>query len=66
MLSCKDVSKLLSDRLDRKLGFTERVRLRLHLAMCSACSRVEGQLGFLREALSRLARPTDRDQSDRK
>lgn len=60
MLSCKDISKLLSDRLDRELGFMERVRLRMHLAMCTGCSRVERQLGFLREALSGLVKPPQR------
>lgn len=60
MLSCRDVSNLLSDRLDRKLGFMERVRLRMHLALCAGCSRVERQLGFLREAFSGLVKPPDR------
>jgi predicted anti-sigma-YlaC factor YlaD len=60
MLSCKEVSNLLSDRLDRKLSFMERVRLRMHLAMCTACSRVGRQLGFLREALSGLVKPPAR------
>jgi hypothetical protein len=59
MLSCKDISNLLSDRLDRKLSLMERVRLRMHLAMCTGCSRVERQLDFLREALSGLVKPPD-------
>ncbi|TAK83523.1 MAG: zf-HC2 domain-containing protein [Betaproteobacteria bacterium] len=61
MLSCKDVSTLLSDRLDRKLSLRERISLRIHLAMCTGCSRVERQLEFLREALSGLVKPPDRD-----
>lgn len=60
MLSCKDVSSLLSDQLDRKLSFMERARLRIHLAMCTGCARVERQLGFLREALSGLVKPPAR------
>lgn len=65
MLSCKDLSNLLSDRLDRKLSFMEGVRLRMHLAMCTACSRVARQLGFLREAFSGLAKPPDHGGRDR-
>jgi predicted anti-sigma-YlaC factor YlaD len=61
MLSCKDVSKLLSERLDRQLGLMERVRLRMHLVMCTGCSRVERQLAFLREAFSGFVKPTDRE-----
>lgn len=62
MLSCKEVSHLLSDRMDRKLGFMERVRLRMHLAMCAACSRVERQLDFLHQAMSGWVKPSDRDE----
>ena len=61
MLNCKEVSLLLSEQLDRRLGFMERVRLRVHLAMCAACSRVERQLGFLREVMSGWVKPSDRD-----
>lgn len=66
MLSCKDVSHLLSDRLDRELGFMKRVRLGVHLAMCAACSRVKGQLDFLHEALSGLVKPPYRSGPDGK
>lgn len=61
MLNCKEVSNLLSDQLDRRLGFMERVNLHIHLAMCAACSRVGRQLGFLREAMSGWVKPSDRD-----
>jgi hypothetical protein len=37
----------------------ERVRLRIHLATCEACSRVEGQLRLLRRATFGL--PEQRD-----
>jgi len=60
MLNCKEVSNLLSDQLDRKLTFMERVNLRMHLVMCAACSRVERQLGFLREAMSGWVKPPER------
>jgi hypothetical protein len=54
MLSCREVSALLSDQLDRRLSLKERIGLRLHLAMCRACGRVEVQLRFLREAMCEL------------
>lgn len=53
MLSCKEASRLLSQRQDRPLTLGERVKLRLHLAACTACTRFSRQLAFMREALAR-------------
>jgi hypothetical protein len=54
MLSCRDVTQLVSQRLDRRLGFAERVALRLHLAICQGCSNFSRQMDVLREAVKRL------------
>lgn len=56
MLTCKDASRLVSEGLERPLGFRERWSLRLHLWLCDNCRRFERQLRLLRQALSRLAR----------
>jgi hypothetical protein len=55
MLSCKEVTRLVSERQDRSLGFGERVALRLHFAICRGCRNAEQQLEFLRRAMARLA-----------
>ena len=55
MLSCKQVARLLSQGLDRELGFSERVRLRVHLAICDGCTNFRDQLALLRAAMARLA-----------
>ncbi len=55
MLSCKEVTRLVSQGLDRRLGFAERARLHLHLAICDGCTNFRKQLGFLRERVTRLA-----------
>ena len=55
MLSCKQVSRLVSQGLDRELGFGERVRLRVHLAICDGCTNVNKQMAFLRQAIAKLA-----------
>lgn len=52
MLSCKEVSRLMSQALDRKLTLRERLLLRFHLVMCTACGRVEQQFALLRRAIS--------------
>jgi hypothetical protein len=53
MLSCKDATRLLSQAEDRRLSYAERVKLRLHLMACVACSRFSRQLALMRDALSR-------------
>jgi hypothetical protein len=50
MPSCKEVSRLVSESMDRELPFRQRFSMRLHLLMCSLCSRFRRQLAFLREA----------------
>jgi hypothetical protein len=55
MLSCKQVTRLVSQGLDRELGFAERVKLRVHLAICDGCTQFGRQMAFLREAMARLA-----------
>jgi hypothetical protein len=55
MLSCKQVTRLVSQGLDRELGFAERVKLRVHLAICDGCTQFGKQMALLREAMARLA-----------
>lgn len=54
MLTCRHVTRLLSESGDRPLTFSERWGLRLHLFLCSGCHRCEEQLGVLRVACQRL------------
>ena len=53
MLSCTEVTRLCSEEQDRPLTLRERLSLRMHLAMCAACSNFRKQMGFLREATRR-------------
>jgi hypothetical protein len=55
MLPCKEVTRLVSQGLDRRLGFGERVALRVHFAICEGCSNFEHQMKLLREATQQLA-----------
>ena len=63
-LTCKEASRLLSQRLDRELTFAQRAQLKLHLTVCDACTRVKAQFQFLRRALSAYsAADTDPDEA---
>jgi hypothetical protein len=57
ILSCKEATRLASQGLDRRLGFGERVALRVHLAICDGCTNFSRQMAFLRKAIRRLANP---------
>jgi hypothetical protein len=54
MPTCKEVSRLVSLGLDRRLGFVERLRLRVHLAICDGCTNFKKQMEFLRKAVKQL------------
>lgn len=53
MKTCKDISGLLSESMDRPLTWRERWAVRLHLLMCRHCSRFQQQVHFLRKAVGR-------------
>jgi predicted anti-sigma-YlaC factor YlaD len=55
MPSCKDVTRLVSEGLDRELGFGERVALRVHFLMCKGCRTFEDQMARLRQAVRDLS-----------
>ena len=52
-LSCQQASRLLSQQQDEPLMFGKRVRLRLHLMYCDACTNVSRQFATLRMAMHR-------------
>ena len=59
LLSCKETTRLLSQGEDRKLGFGERVALRVHLVICNGCRNVDQQFRVLRLAVKKLAQDGD-------
>ncbi len=53
-LSCKEVSELVSQSLERKLRLRERIAVRLHLMMCRMCTNYRKQILFLHDAIRQL------------
>lgn len=51
--SCQDMTRLLSEAMDRPLPFGMRMKMRLHFLICKWCERYKNQLLFLRQALRR-------------
>jgi predicted anti-sigma-YlaC factor YlaD len=48
MRSCQEITRLVSEGLDRQLSWRERLALRMHLTMCSLCRAYRRQLLGLR------------------
>jgi predicted anti-sigma-YlaC factor YlaD len=65
MPTCKEIHHLTSDRMDRDLTPVERLRMRLHLRICNACTIFFRRLILIRRAMHSLAEggrsATDRD-----
>jgi hypothetical protein len=55
MPSCKEVSRLVSEAMDRELPVGRRLAVRIHLTMCRFCDRYRRQLLAIRETLRRCA-----------
>jgi hypothetical protein len=52
-ITCQQASRLLSQQQDEPLTWTRRLRLRLHLVYCDACTNVSRQFATLRLAMQR-------------
>ena len=50
MLTCRDITRLQSERLERELNTRERMELRLHTLVCRGCRRYGAQITFIRRA----------------
>lgn len=61
--NCKEVHRLTSERLDRRLSMPERLRVRMHLLVCAGCRNFDGQMRLIRVAMRRfaVADPADRE-----
>jgi hypothetical protein len=54
MLSCRDVTQLISESMDTSLPIGKRLGVRVHLLMCKFCARYERQLLLIRETVRRF------------
>ena len=51
MFNCKEVTRMVSESMDRKLLLYQRIGIRIHLLMCKFCTRYQRQLSFLKETI---------------
>ena len=48
MMNCKQATRLLSESQDRSLTTKEKMTLKLHITLCSACRRFGQQMHQIR------------------
>lgn len=49
ILNCREISRLVSESMDRRLPFYQRVGIMVHLARCRLCARFAEQLKTIRK-----------------
>jgi anti-sigma factor ChrR (cupin superfamily) len=55
MRSCREITALVSQGLDKKLSFGERLAVGMHIMLCSRCRNFQHQARFIRKAARRYA-----------
>jgi len=53
MRSCREITALVSQGLDKKLSFGERMAIGIHVMLCSRCRNFQSQTQFIRKAAHR-------------
>jgi hypothetical protein len=57
--TCREVHRLVSEKMDRELNLVEKARMRVHLMICVACTNFNGQMKLIRRAMHQF--PLDKD-----
>lgn len=54
MLTCRELTELVTDYLEDRLSFMDRMRFRMHVGMCRHCRAYLGQFKHTIRTLGRL------------
>lgn len=57
MLTCKEITALVTDYAEGNLSFLERIRFVMHIGMCRNCRRYVRQMKATARALGLVAPP---------
>ncbi len=63
-LSCLKATELIEKKFDFKLSFKEKIQLKIHKMMCSACSNYEKQSHSIENALENDSKHTHPNNAD--
>jgi anti-sigma factor RsiW len=57
MISCRDVTELVTEYAEGRMSFLDRLRFHVHLGMCRHCRRYVRQMKATAKALGKLPPP---------
>lgn len=66
MLSCREVTRLVSESQERNLSIAEKLSLNLHTMMCDGCRNFSLQVPFLRKAMRAHAEGFGENENEKK
>lgn len=55
MLSCKDATRIMSEKLDRQLSTAEKLSLGFHLTLCKGCRNYDKQMAIIHQACRQVS-----------
>jgi len=55
-LTCQDTSPLISEMMDHRVPFFQRLKVKIHLAICKVCLYYKKQLDIIRKLSQNLGR----------
>lgn len=59
MLNCKQTSELVSQSLDRRLNWRDRIGVKFHLFICKNCTRFHQQMIAIKSSLTNMRTMTE-------
>ena len=62
--TCRDITRLILQREDRRLGLAERLAVRFHLRICRMCTRFTGQVALMNRAMGQWKGYAERDDAE--
>lgn len=57
MLSCKDITNLLTEYLEGGMTFADRMQMKMHLALCGHCRNYAAQLKLTIDSCGEIPPP---------
>jgi predicted anti-sigma-YlaC factor YlaD len=64
MLSCKEMSEVITEYLEGRMSMADRMRFRMHIGMCKHCRAYLKQMKATVEALGQLPSDAEAEMPD--